>query len=57
MNRKMLIAKIVSRLIDEGTTDLNNYVNLIEQHKDMCKIVEQELDSYVIINGEVVDNG
>lgn len=55
MNRKALIAKIVSRLIDEGCTDLDNYTNTIDQHIDMCKVIEHELDGYLIAKGEVIE--
>ena len=55
MKRDTLIWKIVQTLNDEGTLDINNYLNYIEQANDIHDIIEKELDGYLLVKGEVME--
>lgn len=55
MKRDTLIYKIVQSLNDNGALDVNNYLNNIEQCKDVHDIIEKALDGVVLIQGEVME--
>lgn len=55
MKRDTLIYKIVQALNDEGALDVNNYLNNIEQCKDVHDVIERTLDGIVLIEGRVIE--
>lgn len=55
MTRDTLIWMIINKLHDEGALELDNYVNYIEQANDIHNIIEEILNSYVIIQGRVIE--
>lgn len=54
-NRKELIERIVDHLLDEGLLDDRDYTLVDELKSDVSKVIERELDDYVIIYGDVLD--
>ncbi|WP_190283555.1 hypothetical protein [Cellulosilyticum sp. WCF-2] len=55
MKRDTLIYKIIQLLNDNGSLDVNNYLNNIEQCKDVHDIIEKVLDDYVIVEGQIIE--
>ncbi len=54
MKRNTLIWKITNKLNDEGVLDINNFINYIDQANAIHDVIENELDSYILVKGEVL---
>lgn len=54
MDKRALIANIVSRLIEEGVLDAENYADIEDQCEDVAIILERELDGYIFVKGEII---
>lgn len=55
MKRDVLIWKIVNRLHEDGALEVGNYMDCIDQTKDIHDIIEKILIDYVIIEGSIVE--
>lgn len=55
MKRETLIYKIVQSLNDNGALDVNNYLNNVEQCKEVHDIIEKALDGVLLIEGRLIE--
>ena len=54
MTRETLIWKIVNALHDNDTLDIRNFDTYVEQANAIHDVIQEELEDYVLIKGEVI---
>lgn len=55
MKKDTLIWKIVNALHDNETLDVKNFETYVEQANAIHDVIEKELETYVLIKGNVVE--
>ena len=55
MTRNTLIWKIVNALNDNETLDIRNFDTYVEQANAIHDVIQEELEDYLLVKGEVID--